>query len=117
MKSKRRYLLYGIRFFENLSERDASDLVKESVLEGLGTKGLAESGARVKAFNATTQQMLVQTALDSTESVIAAFTLKRFFRKRDIALHLKKIFGTLRKSKPLFPDARPPRMLKRLRGT
>ncbi len=108
MKRKRRYLLLKLERPRPFAEEEARALGEEAILESLGEKGASVAQARLRLFNEKEQQALVYCSLGSTESVIAAFALKRYFRREDVAVRLQKIFGTLKKALPLFPEARPP---------
>ena len=108
MKRKRRYLLFQLVRGTPFTEAEARALGDQTVMESLGEQGSSRAEYRLKFFNAEKQWALVQCALESQEAVIAAFALKRFFNGVDVALRLQKIFGTLQKALPLFPDAKPP---------
>ena len=106
MKRKRRYLLFKLDRAMPFSEEEVRSLAEETVLECLGEKGASVAQARLRLFNKEMQLALVQCSLESAESVLAAFAIKRYSRKEDVALRLQKIFGTLHKALPLFPGAK-----------
>jgi len=105
--AKKRYLLVKIDAAKAFSPVEAETAVRQAVLEAFGEKGLADAGARLKEFNSETQLALVRCSLSSQEEVIAALALKRFVNGQGIALRVQRIFGTLKKSRPLFPGSKP----------
>ncbi|MFH1107195.1 MAG: Rpp14/Pop5 family protein [Candidatus Micrarchaeota archaeon] len=101
--AKRRYLLVKIDSAAPVSAGDAEALFRSAVLEAFGEKGIADSSLKLKAFNEPEQLALVRCSLAFQERAVAAFALKRLHDGHGIALRLQKIFGTLKKARPLFP--------------
>ncbi len=105
--AKKRYLLVKIDCGKKLSRDDVERLLKQSVLEVFGEKGLSDSGLKLKEFNEQKQLALVRCMLSFQEQAIASLALKRFSNGEGIAVRLQKIFGTMRKARPQFPGSRP----------
>lgn len=105
--AKKRYLLVKIDGQKKFSKEEAEAMLCEAILDVFGEKGLSDSGIRLKEFNEERQLALVKCMLAFQEKAIAAFALKRYFAGEGIASRLQKIFGTMRKARPLFTGSRP----------
>ncbi|MFH1200436.1 MAG: Rpp14/Pop5 family protein [Candidatus Micrarchaeota archaeon] len=115
--SPRRYLLVKADSPVPLFGEQVDCAAREAVLEAFGEKGLADSGLRLKEFNAQTRHALLKVSLPFQERAIAALALKRSYCGRPIALRLEKIFGNLRKPRPLFPGSKPATRRKRAQNS
>lgn len=96
MREKKRYLEVAIECEEKFDETTVKHLVYEAVLGTLGELGSARTGVAVKAFDVSSQTAIVKCNTASMEEVIASLAAKRFWRKRNIAIRLKKVSGTLK---------------------
>lgn len=89
-------MLVEVEFEKPLDERTAKHLVYEAVLSFLGELGAARSGVQLKEWDEEKQNGVLKCKTSMLEETLAALAAKRFFEKKDVAIRLKKISGTIK---------------------
>lgn len=109
MREKRRYLLIEVISERKFSEEDAKRAAYEAVFQLLGEQGASKAAMQAKAYDPERQLLLLKCSLASHRNVVAALALKAGFGGARISLRLRKIYGTLKKAKSLFPTLKRPK--------
>ena len=95
MQEKKRYILVSFESPARLSKANASKLVQDAVLDGIGELGASRAKAFLKEFDEDSQKGVVKCQTLMLPQVIACLALKASFENAPMAIRTSRVSGAI----------------------